>query len=288
MILPTCDRPQLWPRALRSVLEQDAPELEVLLVDSNRRAPPVRDQPEFARFGGDARVRLIEGGPFANAAAARNAGLRQAAGEWVSFLDDDDEYAPGKISRQLALAREKSASIVLCGFEVELAFRRRLVQVGTRELADDALLLEAVWSTPFLFHRRDPTHFFDARYASAEDLDYALRFLAHHRLRAVPNVPDPLVQVHLQQAGRTNTQHEENWRTCRHVLKEQRPRFSREAGRRFLLRAILQRHKGPDGSWAKLLGAGGALVREGGAGEIRRVANACLLRTGWFDRWLVS
>ncbi|HYP15919.1 MAG TPA: glycosyltransferase family A protein, partial [Opitutus sp.] len=84
VILPTCDRPALWPRALDSVLRQTCADLEVLLVDSNRAAPPVRAQPEFAARRADARVVLVEGAHRPNASAARNLGLAAARGEWIT------------------------------------------------------------------------------------------------------------------------------------------------------------------------------------------------------------
>lgn len=288
VILPTCDRPALVGRALASVLAGSETDCEVVLVDNNRNTGPVSAQPGLAALLADPRVQVVPAGLARTAGEARNAGLRAAGGEWVTFLDDDDEYAPGKIVRQLARATETGAALVLCGYEVHLGARRRKIQTCATGFSGDGLLLDAVWGTPFLFHRRDPGHLFDERLEAAEDMDYALRYLARHGIVAVPNVPEPLVRVHLQPAGRTNTRHEAHWQACRHVLFTQRTGYSRKARRRFLLRAQLQRHKGRGGSWWLLLCAGCALLRAGGAGELRRVANAWLLRTGRFNRWLVS
>lgn len=288
VILPTCDRPALVGRALASVLSGEEADCEVLLVDNNRVAGPVSAQPSLVALLADPRVRVIAAPSARTAGAARNVGLRAASGEWVTFLDDDDAYTSGKIARQLARAVEARAPLVLCGYEVQLGARRRRIQTGVAGFAGDGLLLDAIWGTPFLCHRRDAGHFFDERLGAAEDLDYALRYLARHGLTAVPNVPEPLVLVHLQAAGRTNTRHADHWQACRHVLFTQRTRYTRAARRRFLLRARLQRHKGGGGAWGRLLRTGCALLRAGGQGELRRVANAWLLRTGWFNRWLVS
>jgi glycosyltransferase involved in cell wall biosynthesis len=270
------------------VLAGHEADCEVLLVDNNRTAGSVSAQPGLAALLADPRVRVIPAAAARTAGAARNAGLHAAEGEWVTFLDDDDEYTPLKIVRQLARASATGAPFVLCGYEVRLGARRRRIQTAATGFAGDGLLLDAVWGTPFLLHRRDPGHFFDEGLGAAEDLDYALRYLARHGLVAVPNVPEPLVRVHLQSVGRTNTRHEDHWHACRRVAFRQRARFPRLTRRRFLLRARLQRHKGGGGSWWRLLGAGCALLRLGGMGEMRRVANAWLLRTNWFGRWLVS
>lgn len=117
VILPTCDRPDLVGRALRSVLGQTDVDLEVLLVDSNHDAEPVRTNANVLDMLADDRVRLIEPDPRPfSAASARNAALPLVRGNWVSYLDDDDLYEPGKLAAQLELARESGKPLVLCGY----------------------------------------------------------------------------------------------------------------------------------------------------------------------------
>jgi glycosyltransferase involved in cell wall biosynthesis len=82
-VIPTHDRPDLLRIAVESVLAQTVTDLELIVVDDGS-TPPVDLDVD------DARVRLLrtEGlGP----SAARNVGLREAAGRFVVFVDDDDE-----------------------------------------------------------------------------------------------------------------------------------------------------------------------------------------------------
>lgn len=288
VILPTCDRPLLLRRALASVLAQQGVELECVVVDNNRDCPSVAAQPELKVLLADPRVNVVGAQAAESPAGSRNAGLRAARGEWVTYLDDDDEYAAGKLAAQLACAERDGAPLVLCGYEVRLGPRRRLIQTTATMFTGDRLLLDAVWGTPFLFHRSDPEMRFDETMRSAEDFDFAQRYLARHDLTHVPCVPEPLVIVHPQAGPRINTRHADHWRAVRRVLGVHRARYSRAAVRCFLLRALLQRYKGPSGSWPKLLAAGCRLVRLGGTAEARRVLNAWLYRTGLFARWLVS
>jgi len=100
VVIPTRDRWELLPRAVRSVLAQEHAELHVVVVDDGSVSPAPRDG-VFA----DPRVQVVRRKRSGGVAAARNAGLERARGGWVAFLDDDDIWAPAKLAAQLAAAR---------------------------------------------------------------------------------------------------------------------------------------------------------------------------------------
>ncbi|MFL5844114.1 MAG: glycosyltransferase family 2 protein [Solirubrobacteraceae bacterium] len=98
VVIPTYNRSALVREAIASALAQDPPVLEVLVCDNGS----TDDTVERVRELPDPRVRVLpavrgSGGP----AAPRNHGLREARGEWVALLDDDDRWLPGKIAGQL-------------------------------------------------------------------------------------------------------------------------------------------------------------------------------------------
>jgi len=82
---------------LRSVLAQRAVALEVVVVDDGSQD----DTYEMVTHLGDPRVRLIHNESPRGESGARNRGLSETRGVWVAFLDDDDLWAPDKLSRQL-------------------------------------------------------------------------------------------------------------------------------------------------------------------------------------------
>ncbi|MGH7504970.1 MAG: glycosyltransferase family 2 protein, partial [Longimicrobiales bacterium] len=101
VVIPTYRRPELVQRAVRSALGQTVSDVEVIVVVDGRDAETV------ARLGelDDARLRVIVPDRHLGNADARNTGVNGARAHWVAFLDDDDEWLPAKLERQLACAR---------------------------------------------------------------------------------------------------------------------------------------------------------------------------------------
>lgn len=101
VIVPTRDRSALVCEAVRSVLAQREVCPEIIVVDDGSQDGTAA---ALAAFG--ERVRCLRQ-PAAGVSAARNAGARAAAGEWLAFLDSDDLWQPTKLARQLALHRQR-------------------------------------------------------------------------------------------------------------------------------------------------------------------------------------
>jgi glycosyltransferase involved in cell wall biosynthesis len=108
-VIPTHSRTSMLEEAARSVLSQSFSDLELIIVASS----PTPECREKARLlaGSDPRCRLVEIEKD-SLAAARNAGIEAAKGDWIAFLDDDDVWFPNKIERQLSV----SADMINCDF----------------------------------------------------------------------------------------------------------------------------------------------------------------------------
>lgn len=116
-VIPSYKRVDTLRRAIESVLAQTYNNIEVLVVDDNIKGDEysVALRAIIDEFIEDGRVRLISQPKHINGAEARNAGVRAAKGEWIAFLDDDDEWLPTKIERQLAaLERHPECMGVSC------------------------------------------------------------------------------------------------------------------------------------------------------------------------------
>lgn len=99
-VIPTRGRPELLACAVRSALQQTWPNFEVVVVIDG---PDPATAARLAAFA-DPRVRVVQLGSICGTGDARNAGVRASHGEWISFLDEDDEWLAGKIERQMRTA----------------------------------------------------------------------------------------------------------------------------------------------------------------------------------------
>jgi len=97
-IIPTYNRAKLLKRALDSVLSQDWPNQEVIVVDDGS----TDNTAEVLAAYGD-RIKLVKQ-ENAGPSAARNVGIEMARGEWIAFMDSDDEWLPNKLTMQMRYA----------------------------------------------------------------------------------------------------------------------------------------------------------------------------------------
>jgi glycosyltransferase involved in cell wall biosynthesis len=276
IILPTIGRPDSLQRAVASVLGQTTAEFEVLVVDNNKGGGG--EVAARALGGGDPRLRVLRAPAATNAAGARNVGLAQARGRYITFLDDDDTYRPDKVTQQLALARSSGSPMVLCGGCFHVRGRRRNRYTKSAIVGGDELLTAAGLGTPFLFYRGEAAVRFDETFDAGEDQHFAHALLAAFDLRSVPVVPLPLVDVFqgIDAGPRTNLNGEAAWRAARRIWWQFGGRFSPEGRRTFVLQSRVARYK-LRGDWRGILRLAPVLLRCGGAREIRFLGNALVV-----------
>lgn len=105
VIIPTYKRPRLVIQAISSVLKQTVTDLEVLVVDDcsqDETRIVVESIP-------DLRVHYVVHETNKGLPAVRNTGIRLARGRYIAFLDDDDQWRPEKLERQLEVLRRCDA-----------------------------------------------------------------------------------------------------------------------------------------------------------------------------------
>lgn len=97
VILPVHNGARYVAEAIRSVLDQDYQPVECIVVDdgsTDASADIIAEHP--VQY-----IHRAQGGP----GAARNTGIRASRGELLAFLDQDDQWAPGKLTAQVDALR---------------------------------------------------------------------------------------------------------------------------------------------------------------------------------------
>jgi glycosyltransferase involved in cell wall biosynthesis len=195
VVIPTYNRARMVRRAIESVLAQNYPNLEVIVVDDGS-VDGTRDV--VAAMGEQVRY---EWQPNAGASSARNRGWALAKGVYVAFLDSDDVYLPGKLHEQVQYMRQRPSTVlVYCWFSivdeagrVRLGRRCRLTGNVARKLV--AQCMRGPLATPTVMVCRRAlaaTGGFDESMRLSEDIDLWCRLA---RLGPIGLVPEVLVQV---------------------------------------------------------------------------------------------
>jgi glycosyltransferase involved in cell wall biosynthesis len=136
VVIPAHNAAWCVGKALDSVLAQDFRDLEVIVIDDGST-----DDTASVLAGYGHAIRIVRQ-PNGGLSSARNAGIREARGEFVAFLDADDWWLPGKLGRQVGLMRDRP----------ELGFSSTAARVEDPQGQLVNIWACAQWQGPFLAH----------------------------------------------------------------------------------------------------------------------------------------
>ena len=122
VVIPTYSRNDVLERAIDGILRQTHQNLDVIVVDDNAPKSEWRASTELLmqKYRNDTRVRYIQNAEKLGREEARNEGIKVAKGDYIAFLDDDDEYYPEKIEKQLEVflhSESEKLALVYCDVE---------------------------------------------------------------------------------------------------------------------------------------------------------------------------
>lgn len=272
VVITTCRRePDILRRAMESVIYQTYPDWEMIVVDDSPSDYALRDAVreavetvrQTAGKMGDDRIRYIAHKANRGACFARNTGLAAATGEYIAYLDDDDEWLPDKLALQVQKAREAGDGVALiyCGSFVKTDGTDQVVlrkQEYHRGHVFDSLILENyIGSTSFPLIRTDCLRAvggFDVSMQSAQDADVWLRLAARYE---VDYVEKPLVCYHIHGGERITTNISKKIAGLQRINEKNRAYLS-EHPRAFCIRNMrLARMYAKGGQLGKALGIWG-------------------------------
>ena len=113
VVIPAYNREKTIKNAIRSVLNQNYKELEILVVDDGS----TDNTSNVVKSINDSRVKYIYQ-KNQGACAARNNGIIKASGRYIAFHDSDDIWHADKLAKQLPVLFDKKADIVFCKLNI--------------------------------------------------------------------------------------------------------------------------------------------------------------------------
>ncbi len=106
IIMPAYNCEATLPDSIASVISQTLAKWELIIVDDASSDATFRKAQELSR--NESRIRVLRLPQNSGVAHARNAGMREARGQFLAFLDSDDLWVPHKLERQVAIMRENN------------------------------------------------------------------------------------------------------------------------------------------------------------------------------------
>lgn len=198
VVIPTKDRPEYLRTAIESILGQTRTVDEIIVVDDGSETEDTHKvtQELQARWQ-QCTICYIHHMTPQGANSARNAGIRAAKGEWIAFLDDDDQWDSTKIEKQLHKAQaDESCGAVYCGM-APMAKKGAAINSATRSYYPEGwlfpgMLVEDVsGGTPSYMIRRSilkDANLFDVQLPARQDWDMWIRVSQLCRIAAVPEI----------------------------------------------------------------------------------------------------
>lgn len=132
VIMLTYNRENLVSRAIESILCQTCRNFEFIVVDNGSTDRSGQIAEEYAAK--DSRIQVIHQ-ERGNIGSGRNAGLDEAQGEYIAFIDDDDWAEPDFLEFLLDLAWKNSADVAICG-AADKAFDEKKIMTAEEALVD--------------------------------------------------------------------------------------------------------------------------------------------------------
>ncbi|MGY3870017.1 glycosyltransferase family 2 protein [Aeromonas crassostreae] len=180
VIIPTCNRNNTLPRAIYSVLSQNVIGLEVIVVNDTDN--PISN--EILNIAKSYPVVFVTNPGKHGAASTRNYGVSIAKGTYITFLDDDDIYLPGRLNNMLKVIQSGKYVVISSGRFIEYD-DFNTISIPKSQLFGEFSFKDVLFGNDidigFMISRNifSALDGFDVNLNSLEDWDFILRALSN-------------------------------------------------------------------------------------------------------------
>lgn len=196
VVMPFYNRVEKTLVALKSVLYQSYKNIEIVLVDD----ASTDDITKLEKFVKEHKnINLLALGQNSGPGAARNLGIKKSKGEYIAFLDSDDEFMPEKIEKQLAMMVKHNLNISYTSYtrhdsEQDVVMR----DPGLTGIVVPHIISDCNIATPTVMVKRsvltENNLFFDESIRVGEDTCFWLEIAKHYEILLID---EPLTIVNV-------------------------------------------------------------------------------------------
>lgn len=213
VVIPTHNRKDLLPRAVQSVLNQTYQNIEIIIVSDG--STDGTDELMESLQQADRRITYISYKPGKGGNYARNTGIKASKGEYVAFLDDDDEWHNDKLQRQLDIIKnDSSIGLVCCAInsvQEGVDYVTKYIPPAEYDSSKMILLKNCIGSTTTVMVKKDifvESGLFDEQLGALQDYDLWTRICQHTHVGVVK---EPCVEYYNYKSSNQVSQHTDRY-----------------------------------------------------------------------------
>ncbi len=183
VIIPTYNRKHTLGRAIESIISQTIKPLEIIIVDDGSNDGTrewIKEEYPFIKY-------LNQNN--SGVSASRNRGIFSANGNWIAFLDSDDEWIPEKLERQLSILSSDKKAVFCHTNEIWIRNGTRVNQMRKHQkyggyIFEKCLDMCRISPSSSIIKKEvfDHIGYFDESLIVCEDYDLWLRIAAHYKI----------------------------------------------------------------------------------------------------------
>lgn len=208
VVVPVYNAENNIENCIKSILKQTYQDYELILINDGSTDGSLKICQKYVQK--DKRVRIISQ-TNRGVSETRNVGIRNAKGEYIQFIDSDDEITADMLELMVAEMQNSDVDIVICGYNEILTRQTNTVIpdkkgiMDIRELNDnypnifERFLLNAVWNK--LYKKNKIKNFFVQNLSMGEDLIFNLEYMK--QISTISFIDKPLYQYYVYENSLT-------------------------------------------------------------------------------------
>lgn len=199
VIIPTYNRAHLIEKTLKSTLNQSYQSFEIIIIDDGS----TDNTREVLGRINDERIRCFYHEENKGTAAARNTGIKNARGEYIAFLDDDVEWLPEKLEKQIEIFKTDLPELGVVYSDSQLVINNKMKYWKSPEVTRGILINPGTSDyqamnigTPTMLVKKEcfeKVGLFDERFFRFIDLELLLRLSKHYHFY---HIKEPLIRFY--------------------------------------------------------------------------------------------